>query len=534
MFAAVIVDDPDTQLGDGDGPIPEYLGEIVEEDGGLLLDFGDTTFTLLNGLEFPTASDLSLRLAKTVFVATVPENWRDYSSEEPWNPIYPALPIKASILVDNDPDLLPVAVKDLDAFMNFYFDEDSVETNLIYPEEDVVGVGEVWVNAQFEKTAGKSKPGTATVVDATTWEVTKKVALDMNNPHNMWPNEDQTVIYQTEWFSNKLVAIDRETGDELSQVTVGESPSHVMTRPNNDDITVALNGEEGVAEILATDEPTDVHKIIATQGYGLDPTHPHGQWISSDGQIMITPNAFTHDVTIYDFDEEEIIFKTSTGLLPLATAMTPDDKYGAVANTLSSSLSFVNLNTGIEDAEINLLEHYNPFVLADITGSVVAEGGYVAALPIQTPISPDGKYMVTANTLTTNITIVDLSDQSPINWDVVAVLPCDPGCHGVQFGAKYNPEEEENGYYAYVSSKFANDLIVIDMDTLEIVGRILITDDEETISDDYSSDDAVEALHGMGGQGLMPIPNVYNGWVQNLPDSWKDQLTDSQKNPLSL
>ena len=44
--------------------------------------------------------------------------------------------------------------------------------------------------------------------------MTKKVALpqvNMNNPHNMWTDKDQTVIYQTEWFNNKLDVFDRET-----------------------------------------------------------------------------------------------------------------------------------------------------------------------------------------------------------------------------------------------------------------------------------------------------------------------------------
>jgi hypothetical protein len=35
----------------------------------------------------------------------------------------------------------------------------------------------------------------------------------------------------------------------------------------------------------------------------------------------------------------------------------------------------------------------------------------------------------------------------------------------------------------------------------------------------------------MGGQGVLPIPLVYRGWVQNLPTSWKSQLTLQQQNP---
>jgi hypothetical protein len=35
----------------------------------------------------------------------------------------------------------------------------------------------------------------------------------------------------------------------------------------------------------------------------------------------------------------------------------------------------------------------------------------------------------------------------------------------------------------------------------------------------------------MGGQGLLPIPVVYNGWVQHLPERFKLKLTPSQRNP---
>ena len=37
--------------------------------------------------------------------------------------------------------------------------------------------------------------------------------------------------------------------------------------------------------------------------------------------------------------------------------------------------------------------------------------------------------------------------------------------------------------------------------------------------------------HGTGGMGVLPIPIVYNGWVQNLPDDWKSLLTEEQQNP---
>ena len=173
---------------------------------------------------------------------------------------------------------------------------------------------------------------------------------------------------------------------------------------------------------------------------------------------------------------------------------------------------------------INLLANYNA-VTGVVSPDPVSGVTFVGALPIQTPVSPDGKSMVTANTRTGTITIIN-----PVTDKVVAMLGCDPGCHGVQYGAK-----QGGGYDAYVSSKFSNSLIIVDPDPnndgnpadATIAGRILLTSVGTT-----ATDDAITGNRGMGGQGILTIPVVYNGWVQNLPDSWKNQLTPAQRNPI--
>lgn len=63
----------------------------------------------------------------------------------------------------------------------------------------------------------------------------------------------------------------------------------------------------------------------------------------------------------------------------------------------------------------------------------------------------------------------------------------------------------------------------------KVVGRILLTANSSTAKDATITGNA-----GMGGQGILPIPLVYNGWVQNLPPSWKSQLTPEQQNPYLL
>ena len=108
-------------------------------------------------------------------------------------------------------------------------------------------------------------------------------------------------------------------------------------------------------------------------------------------------------------------------------------------------------------------------------------------------------------------------------------LPCGPGCHGVNFGAK-----KDGRYFAYVTSSFSNDLIIVDGDPnndgdpkdAEIAGRINLVGSPET-----QTDDKVSALAGTGGMGVLPIPIVYNGWVQNLPEEWKTKLTEEQQDP---
>ena len=96
----------------------------------------------------------------------------------------------------------------------------------------------------------------------------------------------------------------------------------------------------------------------------------------------------------------------------------------------------------------------------------------------------------------------------------------------MQYGAK-----QGSRYYAYVSSKFSNTMLVVDPDPnndgnpadAKIAGRILLTAVGTT-----ATDASITGNAGMGGQGVLPIPLVYKGWVQNLPSSWKSQLKCSQ------
>ena len=145
-----------------------------------------------------------------------------------------------------------------------------------------------------------------------------------------------------------------------------------------------------------------------------------------------------------------------------------------------------------------MLEHDQP-ARRTTTRSAARITGPVGGLPIQTPVSPDGKYMVTANTLTATIIITDTKTDS---WS--RCCRATPACHGMKFGAK-----KGGGYYAYVANKFANVLTIVDADPnsdgnfgdATIAGRVLLTASAST-----ASDDTVVAVPGHGRPGRAGDP----------------------------
>jgi DNA-binding beta-propeller fold protein YncE/plastocyanin len=493
---------------------PFMLGGVIVDDPATPeLDLGKT-ITLVNGATIPSASDLALRLVRAFFVITNPANYQVYSATQAttWDPRYPAVPVLAY-----DQNGAAVSIPNLDAFLGGYFHEPVTLPAAAAPT--ATGVGEVWIDTQYELTAGKTKPGAATAVDTSSWQVTKKFALpgvNFNNPHNMWTDRRQQLIYDTEWFGTALAAFDRDTGRLVAHTEIGEAPAHVMTRTDTDQVHVTLNGEDAVVEL--SPRGTRIDRRIPVQRRGELAGQPHAHWMSSDGHAMATPNSNTNDSTLLDVPAGTITAKLHTGTLPIATGMMPDASKYYVSNYLDSTVSVVDMSAQQVTKTINLLANYDP-----ISGAVT---GPIGGLPIQTPVSPTGKYVMTANTLTGTITIIDTDTDT-----LVKSLPCDVGCHGVNFGAKRG-----GGYLAYVSSKFSNSLIVVDPDPdndgeptdAAVIGRVVLTAGPGT-----RTDDRVTAHAGMGGQGVLPIPLVYHGWVQNVPNTPPfDQLTCEQRNPL--
>jgi len=163
-------------------------------------------------------------------------------------------------------------------------------------------------------------------------------------------------------------------------------------------------------------------------------------------------------------------------------------------------------------------------------------------VPIQTPVSPDERWVATAVlSLTTiprantgspdHVAIIDTS----VN-EVVAFVPTPAGTHGINWGAKLG-----GGYYAYVTSQHANVLTIIDPDPdgdgdghdAAVVGTILLA----------NGSPGAGVTDGVGGQGVKPLPLAHDGWIQKTValsgtgglsaevEGWLALLTDDQKKP---
>ena len=89
-------------------------------------------------------------------------------------------------------------------------------------------------------------------------------------------------------------------------------------------------------------------------------THPHAFWIGHYGKMMVTPNAFTSDSTVYNFENNSIISKPVTGVTPFVISIMPDSSKYYVNNLHDSTISVVDMHKRDIVKVIDLTANYDP------------------------------------------------------------------------------------------------------------------------------------------------------------------------------
>jgi DNA-binding beta-propeller fold protein YncE len=450
-------------------------------------------------------------------------------------------------------------------------DEDKLaKWDILGPEDEfrpaIPGVGEIWVNSQFERVPNQTddhdvlKPGTITVVDAATMTVEREInGLDAdgmwNNPHNMWADFSLGTIYNTNWFGKWVNKIDRESGQILDSLKVGEAPTHVITIPVPGSpqlgwLTIPLSADRDLVKV--EDTPDGLRKMDADPT-GDGETNPHGHWLTcGTGDRAIVANVFKGlgpfgSISVLDTESGDVLAEfeydaddpiRSALLMPLAVGECHVDGVNTayVANAVSGFVTVLNVD------DLELITNIPVTLTPD--GQSSLDLFNTLQVPIQTPVSPDEKWVATAvlslttvPTITTgspdHVALIDTSTN-----EVVKYIATPAGTHGVNWGAKLG-----GGYYAYVTSQHANVLCVIDPDPdfdgdgsdAAVVGMILLA----------NGSPGAGVTDGTGGQGVKPIPLTHDGWVQKtvaLAEAggtsqevadWISLLTEDQKNPES-
>jgi len=428
----------------------------------------------------------------------------------------------------------------------------------------VPGVGEVWIDTQFELVPGQTdsggvlKPGTITVIDAATFTVEREInglaAEGMwNNPHNMWANFALDAVYNTNWFGKWLNKIDRASGQIVDSIQVGEAPTHVITIPVEGSaelgwLTIPLSADK---DFVKVEDGPDGLKVMDKEPTGAGENNPHGHWLTcGEGDRIIVPNVFqglgvAGSISILDTASGDVLTEftydandpiRSALLMPLAVG----ECHVAGVNTAYVANAVSGLVTVINVDDMTLVQNIAVTLTPD--GQLGQDLLSTLQVPIQTPVSPNERWVATAVlSLTTvprsttgspdHVAIIDTHTNT-----VVAFVPTPAGTHGINWGAKLG-----GGYYAYVSNQHANVLTVLDPDPngdgdgtdAAVVGTILLA----------NGSPGAGVSDGTGGQGIKPLPLTHDGWIQKTValsgtgqlsaevEGWLAQLTEFQLNP---
>lgn len=372
------------------------------------------------------------------------------------------------------------------------------------------GVGEVWVDTQFEVVKdpdsiggkfGNPWPGSVTVVDASTWQVTDKIWRGLNGPHNLDVSPDGRYIIQTNWHANYITLIDAQTKEVLKNyIETGFDPAHVQWTEDNQ-IIVSINAGAELqifdgAQVTDLDISAEDTKPIDRIRASVTLAGPHGIWYRD--RMVSVPYHLQNHAVVVDVDERAELFA------PINLSELEDDIAGGTIGAAIDLASYMGPEINGNRfwvTSIVLLEHdrllQGRLVLYNIGSAVGGPSNpqfvkmlEVGSIPIQTPVSPDGRYVVTANSgglgVPGKIYVTQLDYNNPANSRNVAILDSYPGSHGVAYGFK-----QGGGLYAYVTNKFAPVLQVVDLTTSppSLAGE-------------------VDLGNGWGGMGVVAVPSA--------------------------
>jgi len=290
--------------------------------------------------------------------------------------------------------------------------------------------------------------------------------------------------------------LDAKTGASRATVKVGKGPHEVEVLADGKTAAVSDYGRQGEPGRTVTLVDLDSGKALATIDLG-EGTRPHGLDSLADGRLLVTAEG-TKELLVVDPKERRVTARIPTGRE--VSHMVAADHEGAAAYVasigsgtvsaadLSSAKIAKDLATGAGAEGIDVTpDGWEVWVTnrgADTVSVVDAMKLTVLAtipaakFPIRVKITPDGKRALVSCAQSGDVAVFDVKSRKEvkrISMDREAVPGSEARVFSTRFGKSPVPVGlliAPDGRRAWVASTNADVVSVIDLEKLEVVGRL--------------------------------------------------------------
>ncbi len=212
-------------------------------------------------------------------------------------------------------------------------------------------------------------------------------------PVHMVATRDGGTIFVTSFGAANVAVVDGHTWKLRTTITTPDRPHSIVISPDGQWVYTGCYGGAAIAVINATSD-----SLAATIPLP-QLAEPYGLAISPDGHYLYASDNLTGRLFVVDTQARRVVDSVPVGLHPALIAHSPDSKTLYVANGGSHSVSVIDI--GGDPA--------HPTVRATVG---------VTGYPHGIAVTPDGRYVVVADTLGKNLAVIDVA-----TLKVIATIP---------------------------------------------------------------------------------------------------------------
>jgi YVTN family beta-propeller protein len=214
-------------------------------------------------------------------------------------------------------------------------------------------------------------------------------------PVHMVATRDGGTIYVTSFGGASVAVVDGHTWKLRTMITTPDRPHSIVISPDGAWVYTSCYGGAAIA-ILKTANDSLAATIPLPQA-----AEPYGLAISPDGHYLYASDNLTGRLFVVDALARRVVDSVPVGLHPALIARSPDGKTLYVANGGSHSVSVIDISGNPAHPRVR---------------TTISVTGY----PHGIAVTPDGRYVVVADTLGTNLAVIETSAMH-----VIATIPGD-------------------------------------------------------------------------------------------------------------